>query len=140
MKLSHSFVEYMPERLEEGVVYVSIRFKIASHLCCCGCGNEVVTPLSPTGWELTYDGVSVSLHPSIGNWGFPCRSHYWIRRDYAESAPNWSQASIRRAQRADAELRQGEDAAERPKDLVPVREQSLWSKLLKRFKTFLQSR
>ena len=22
---------------------------------------------------------TVSLHPSIGNWSFPCRSHYWIR-------------------------------------------------------------
>ncbi len=23
----------------------------------------------------------MTLHPSIGNWGFPCRSHYLIRRN-----------------------------------------------------------
>jgi hypothetical protein len=28
---------------------------------------------------LTYNGQNISLCPSIGNWGLPCRSHYWIR-------------------------------------------------------------
>ncbi|WP_353963011.1 DUF6527 family protein [Streptomyces sp. NBC_00365] len=37
----------------------------------CGCGRKVVTPLAPQEWKLTLDGVSVSLHPSIGNWSFP---------------------------------------------------------------------
>jgi len=23
----------------------------------------------------------ISLHPSIGNWSFECRSHYWIRNN-----------------------------------------------------------
>jgi hypothetical protein len=80
----------MPETLDSGVVYVSIPFSLVSHKCCCGCGEEVVTPLSPTDWELIFDGETVSLYPSIGNWNFKCRSHYWIRRDRVEWAPQMS--------------------------------------------------
>ena len=39
---------------------------------------EVVTPLNPAKWRLTERGGAVSLHPSVGNWSFPCQSHYWI--------------------------------------------------------------
>ncbi|MBI4938990.1 MAG: hypothetical protein HY846_12400 [Nitrosomonadales bacterium] len=42
---------------------------------------KVVTSLSPARWKLYRDGDLVTLHPSIGNWDFPCRSHYWIRRN-----------------------------------------------------------
>jgi len=79
--LTHKFVEYIPDDLKEGVIYVSIPFATAVHKCCCGCGNEVVTPLSPTDWQLTFDGASISLYPSIGNWNFDCKSHYLIIRD-----------------------------------------------------------
>lgn len=80
--LVHKFVEQVPENLENGVVYVSIPFSTVIHKCCCGCGHEVVTPLSrTTGWQLTFDGESISLHPSIGNRALPCRSHYWIERN-----------------------------------------------------------
>ncbi|MBI5066930.1 MAG: hypothetical protein HZB56_01735 [Deltaproteobacteria bacterium] len=77
--LVHRFVDQVPEVLEDGVLYVSIRFSTVIHKCCCGCGHEIVTPLSrKTGWQLTFDGESISLHPSIGNRALPCRSHYWI--------------------------------------------------------------
>lgn len=80
--LVHRFVDQIPEDLENGVVYVSIPFSTVIHKCCCGCGHEVVTPLSSkTGWQLTFDGESISLHPSIGNRALPCRSHYWIDRN-----------------------------------------------------------
>ena len=79
--LIHEFIDQIPEEPRSGVLYVSVSLATAVHQCCCGCGNEVVTPLSPTGWTLTFDGRSVSLSPSIGNWGFHCRSHYWISRD-----------------------------------------------------------
>ncbi|UXI66130.1 DUF6527 family protein [Tahibacter amnicola] len=88
--LTHEFVDFVPEQLEPGTLYVSIRYKSASHLCCCGCGEKVVTPLSPTGWRLTYDGKTVSLSPSIGNWNLACRSHYWIERNRVEWAETWS--------------------------------------------------
>ncbi|MFI0405527.1 DUF6527 family protein [Actinomadura sp. 3N508] len=76
--LAHQFVDHAPETLKEGILYISIPFTSALHLCCCGCGREVVTPLTPRDWRLIFDGQTVSLEPSIGNWNFPCRSHYWI--------------------------------------------------------------
>jgi hypothetical protein len=76
--LRPAFVEFVPERLDEGVLYVSRRYSTASHLCCCGCGQEVVTPLNPAKWQLSERDGTVSLTPSIGNWSFRCKSHYWI--------------------------------------------------------------
>lgn len=86
------FVEFMPDEVQGGVLYVSMIHAIALHRCACGCGREVVTPLSPTGWQLYFDGKSITLTPSIGNWEFPCRSHYWIRSGsvcWAEDMPQW---------------------------------------------------
>ena len=99
--LKHEFVEFIPEDLEQGTLYISIRYKTGTHLCCCGCGNIVVTPISPTDWKLTFDGKTVSLHPSIGNWSFPCQSHYWIRNNRVEWAPKWSREQIERGRRHD---------------------------------------
>ena|SRR5271157_2932149 len=95
MKLSHKFVKNVPDQLEDGVVYVSIEYAMAIHKCCCGCGNEVVTSLSPTDWKLIFDGISISLDPSIGNWGFDCKSHYWIRCNKVIWAPRWSKEKIK---------------------------------------------
>ncbi len=92
--LTHEFVEFIPDDLKERTIYVSIRFATATHKCFCGCGKEVVTPLSPTDWKLIFDGKTISLDPSIGNWNFACRSHYWIRRNTVEWAPQWSQEQI----------------------------------------------
>ncbi len=75
-------------------LYVSIEYATTVHKCACGCGKEVVTPLSPTDWMLIFDGKTVSLDPSIGNWGFPCRSHYWVRTNRAVWAEDWSQARV----------------------------------------------
>ena len=94
--LKHEFVEFIPEDLEQGTLYISIRYKTGTHLCCCGCGNIVVTPISPTDWKITFDGKTVTLHPSIGNWSFPCHSHYWIRNNRVEWAPKWSREQIER--------------------------------------------
>lgn len=92
--LTHEFVEFIPDELKQCTVYISIRFATVSHLCCCGCGNKVVTPLRPTDWRLIFDGKTVSLDPSIGNWSFPCRSHYWITHNRVRWAPQWSQERI----------------------------------------------
>jgi hypothetical protein len=92
--LRHEFVEFIPDELKEGTIYVSIRFATAAHLCCCGCGNKVVTPLRPTDWKLIFDGKTISLEPSIGNWSFPCQSHYWIKCNRVKWAMQWSQEEI----------------------------------------------
>ena len=90
----HEFVQFIPEELQEGTIYVSIRFATVTHLCACGCETKVVTPLKPTDWKLTFDGKTVSLHPSIGNWDFPCRSHYWIRNNRVRWDEDWSQKRV----------------------------------------------
>jgi len=92
--LTPVFVEYVPEKLVDGKLYLSVEFATAVHNCCCGCGNQVVTPFTPTDWRLIFDGVSVSLEPSIGNWSFPCRSHYWVTNNNIRWAGQWSQTQI----------------------------------------------
>lgn len=107
--LRTEFVEYIPEVLNEGVLYVSRPYGTASHLCCCGCGLEVVTPLNPAKWRLTERNGSVSLFPSIGNWSFPCRSHYWIEDGRVRWAGAMSEAQI-----AAVKVRDRRDAANMP--------------------------
>lgn len=68
----------MPAKLEPCVLYVSDEFGTAAHLCACGCGSKIRTPLGPTEWFLRETAAGPTLHPSIGNWQKPCRSHYLI--------------------------------------------------------------
>jgi len=96
MRLEHRFVEFIPKELEDNVLYISIRFRTAIHKCACGCGIKTVTPLSPTDWKLIFNGKSVSLRPSIGNWSFPCQSHYWISKNDIEWAPKWDKKMIKK--------------------------------------------
>lgn len=93
-KLEPRFVEFIPDLLDQGTIYISMGYATASHKCCCGCGEEVVTPFSPTDWKLTFDGVDVSLWPSIGNWSSPCRSHYVVRNGRVIEAPAWSESEV----------------------------------------------
>lgn len=98
--LRHEFVEFIPDVLEEGTLYITMNLATAIHKCACGCGQEVVTPLSPRDWSMKYDGETVSLWPSIGNWSFPCRSHYWIVKNRIRPARRWSQAEVEVARNA----------------------------------------
>lgn len=93
-RISHAFVQEIPRRLEKSTLYVSIEYGTAVHLCCCGCGSEVVTPLTPVDWQIIYDGETISLDPSIGNWSLPCRSHYWIERGRIQWDLAWSDEEI----------------------------------------------
>ena len=103
--MAHAFVPRVPERLEAGTLYVSIETTTMVHLCACGCGREVVTPLSPVGWQVTFDGETVSLHPSIGNWDFPCRSHYWIDRGRVLRARSWDHEEVAEHDASEARAR-----------------------------------
>jgi len=100
-RLEHRFVHYIPKQLEPGVLYVSIDFATAAHSCCCGCGEEVVTPITPHDWQMTFDGESVSLSPSIGNWHYRCQSHYVVRRNRVIEARPWSDDEIAAGRRKD---------------------------------------
>jgi hypothetical protein len=92
--LDHQFVRHMPDKLSPGILYISMEYATASHLCCCGCGEEVVTPFAPAQWKMTFDGNAVSLHPSVGNWLLKCRSHYVLRDGRVVDAGSWSDAEI----------------------------------------------
>jgi len=100
--LQHRFVEYIPEVLNPDTLYISIPYCTAIHLCVCGCGNEVVTPLSPNDWELAFNGKAVSLYPSIGNWSFPCQSHYFIKNNTIRLAKKWAKETIIENQKQDS--------------------------------------
>lgn len=105
MRVNHirpKFVEFIPDHLEDGVLYISERFRTCSHKCCCGCGEEVVTPLSPAEWRLTREGELVSLWPSVGNWDYACRSHYVILRNHVKWAAAMTANQIVRVQKRDA--------------------------------------
>lgn len=99
------FVETVPEELEDGVLYISIRYKTAAHKCACGCGMKVATPIHPTAWEMHWDGRAVSLSPSIGNWQFPCRSHYLIRRNKIVKARDLADWEIEQGRKQEREKR-----------------------------------
>jgi hypothetical protein len=98
-------VHYMPKELESGILYVSEEFDVAVHLCACGCGNKVVTPLGPAEWSFAEAVGGPSLTPSIGNWQLPCKSHYWIDEGKVEWSTAWSARQIERGRHAEEERR-----------------------------------
>lgn len=76
------FVEEIPEKINEGIIYVCLPYNAVIHKCACGCGEIISTPLDKKyGWILRYDGETVTLSPSIGNGSYKCRSHYFIREN-----------------------------------------------------------
>lgn len=99
--LEHRFVRNVPRELEPGVLYISMEYATAVHSCCCGCGERVVTPFTPTDWHMTFNGESISLHPSVGNWNQKCRSHYVIRQGRVLEAGPWSNAQVEAERRRD---------------------------------------
>lgn len=122
-RFDHRFVRNIPDRLEPGVLYISMEYATAAHSCFCGCGEEVVTPFSPTDWRMTFDGESVSLWPSIGNWTLPCRSHYVMERGRILGAGYWSEAEVaaeRRRDKAAKESYYGETRREGTAEPAPV--------------------
>lgn len=94
--LTTIFTKSIPGVPEAETLYVSMDYQTAVHLCACGCGTKVVTPLGPNGWVLTFDGT-VTLRPSVGNGQQPCRSHYYIRHYRIDWLPKISKAATRAA-------------------------------------------
>jgi len=142
-RFTPEFVDAFPARMEPGVLYISVEYNTSGHLCACGCGEKVVTPLSPAQWSFTYDGRDVTLRPSVGNWALPCRSHYYIERSRVRRARQYSEFEIEANRDRDraALQRQHENvqAVEGPDHLdiedvgVPSRRGRRWRRLLDRF-------
>ena len=141
--ISPTFVEHFPAELDEGILYISMKYASATHRCCCGCGSEVITPFSPTDWSLLFDGRSVSLHPSIGNWNFACKSHYWIRNNCVKWAEQWSSKQIGLERKRDRHAKQVyfknatfddfDDNANSDSLMQSENEKTVWGKLKKKF-------
>lgn len=93
-KIEQINVRYVPKELRSGVLYVSEEFSIAVHLCPCGCGSKIKTPLGQTEWKLKMTSDGPSLYPSVGNWQLSCQSHYWIRRGKIMWSNKWSPSQI----------------------------------------------
>jgi hypothetical protein len=100
--LRPEYVEQLPDQLTEGIFYICEGFDLTAHKCCCGCGEDVYNKLSPAKWRLTKmpDG-RVSLHPSIGNWKYACKSHYWIRANRVIDAGPMDVGAIEAVQQRD---------------------------------------
>lgn len=90
-KMTHLFVDIIPNEIDDNVLYVSMKYGTAIHKCACGCGNKVVTPFDEEkGWVLSFNGKTVSLTPSVGNWNLACKSHYWIKDGRVLWVPQYS--------------------------------------------------
>ena len=100
-RLEHRFTAIIPDRLEPGILYVSMEYATGAHSCCCGCGEEVITPFTPTDWRMEFDGETISLSPSVGSWTLPCRSHYIIKRGKVIEAGRWSDEAVEAERRRD---------------------------------------
>lgn len=140
-RIRHEFVGLAPKALEEGVLYVSVEYGSAVHKCFCGCGIKVATPFTPTDWKLIFDGDTVSLSPSVGNWDLPCRSHYVIKRDVVHWAGDMTREEIEGGRAADRQRKaayygvtplEGAVSAlpKRSRAMpAPTKKRSLWSRL-----------
>lgn len=98
--LRPAFSEYIAADLDEGILYISMDYATAVHLCACGCRSKVVTPFGPADWQLTFDGT-VTLRPSIGNGQLPCRSHYYVHQDQIRWVRRMSASATHEASQRD---------------------------------------
>ena len=89
MQIAHR----IPEDLQPGLLYVCFDCNVVAHLCACGCGEKVVLPIDPQFWSVLYDGETVTLSPSIGNYQYPCKSHYWIQENRVIWVDDFASAS-----------------------------------------------
>lgn len=105
MKIKLQRVHYMPKHLEPGILYVSEEYGAVAHLCPCGCGSRIRTPLGPTGWALDYTPAGPTLYPSVGNWQQACKSHYWIYEGEIIWADKWTPAQIAAGRRREEDRR-----------------------------------
>lgn len=103
MKFELRRVHYMPKEIMPAILYVSEEFGIAIHLCACGCGSKIKTPLGPTEWSVKETKSGPSLWPSVGNWQEKCQSHYWITRGEIIWAKKWSSEQIAAGRRHEEE-------------------------------------
>lgn len=105
MKIGIEHVYYMPKTLEPDILYISKEFKTAAHLCACGCGAKIRTPLTATEWSIEETEAGPTLRPSIGNWQQKCQSHYWIIKGEIIWSDQWTPEQIMKGREFEDERR-----------------------------------
>jgi hypothetical protein len=120
----------MPKDLQAGVLYVSEEFLTAAHLCACGCGTKIRTPLGATEWSVKEDIQGPTLWPSVGNWQQACRSHYWFHKGEVVWGDAWSRAQIDAGRAQEQERRRAYYDALYPASTL----RRLWNWLSRRFR------
>lgn len=139
-KITPVYVEFIPETVEEGKLYISEVYQTAIHKCCCGCGEEVVTPLSPVDWQLKKNMNRVSLRPSIGNWNYRCKSHYFITNNRVIWANRFTQRQIANIQKKDRFDKQNYIASKNNQEVNSLPDRDSWFLKLWRFiKSFFKN-
>ena len=98
-KFELQIVHRVPENLQSGLLYVCFDCKVVAHLCACGCGEKVVLPIDPQFWSVRYDGETVTMAPSIGNYQYACKSHYWISNNKVIWVDDFDSDSKRKKQK-----------------------------------------
>jgi hypothetical protein len=78
MKFVYEQADPIPKLMKPGVVYHDTEFELAELLCPCGCGHRI-TLLVPDGHQISVDGTTPSVSPSIAVCDAPCGSHFFIR-------------------------------------------------------------
>jgi len=110
-------VLHIPKCLKSGKLYVSDYDGQAVHLCACGCGFAVRTPLREGGWWFLTDAEGkIVLRPSTLGLELPCGSIYcithnrieWLTREEALQC-NTTTDSARRAK--EEEIHTASDAS-----------------------------
>ena len=125
MRFKLEKVHYMPKQLVPNVLYYTEEFRTCAHLCACGCGSKVRTPLGPTEWNLHETKKGPTLYPSIGNWQLPCRSHYWITDGKIKWSNQWSEEEILASRRLEGERREFYYEQKNKLDIGPLKK--IWS-------------
>lgn len=72
---------YIPEIIQNGILYWSKKYEVLIHNCACGCGFKTIIPVHTelTGWSVEDHGDTVTIRPSILN---PiCKAHYYINKN-----------------------------------------------------------
>lgn len=133
--MKHKFVEFIPKQKEDNVLYVSLEYGTAVHKCACGCGVDVITPITPHDWKIQYDGETISLHPSIGNWNYKCKSHYWIKNNTIVWANDFSEGQIKAVQEADRHLKNKYFKEKQKIQFSKKKEENFLSKIIRKVKS-----
>jgi hypothetical protein len=94
MRFELQHVHFIPKDLQPGILYVSEEFGTAAHLCACGCGSKIRTPMGPTEWSIEETTEGPTMDPSIGNWQQACKSHYLIIRGQVVWAGKWTDSQV----------------------------------------------